>query len=129
MEDKNQNIAASAVRLISEVMTQCPDHAFADVREVIAYVCDLLVEIEDLCEECYLGFCHHLPISLEYTVGILASKQSFYNELGVTNFKQILTRLNLLILTTKMFEELNGVRGESNAYPYPSVFTMLAFTL
>jgi hypothetical protein len=68
-------------------MQRDSEFRFVDTRRTIAYVADLYVEMEPDSEETYLIFCHHTPIPLDYTVGILATKDSFFNEAGVTSYK------------------------------------------
>lgn len=113
-------------------MQRDPEFRFTDTRLSIAFTCDLFVEMEADSEDTFLTFCQHVPIPLDYTVGVLATKDSFFNEAGLSSYKQILARLNLLLLATQMFVDFNNSRGEPDGptpYPYENVSQMLLYTL
>lgn len=46
MQDKNQNIARSLLRLVATCMQRDLSFRFTDTRSVIAYTCDQYVEME-----------------------------------------------------------------------------------
>jgi len=60
-----------------------PEFEFDDSGSVIAFVCDYGNELDPLCVETYLNFCRHSNLPLNFTVGVLATKQSFYNPAGI----------------------------------------------
>ena len=58
-------------------MKQDSEFVFLNSIKVIAFVCDMSVYHTELCHETYLNLFRHPNLPLDFTVGILATKESF----------------------------------------------------
>jgi len=85
--DKNTRVNYQTIRIINSILVQAPEFDFEDSSSVIAFVCDLGNELDPLSIETFLNFCRHKNLPINFTVGILATKQSFFNPAGTTSYK------------------------------------------
>lgn len=76
------------------------DFHFADPVLVIAFVCDLSVENEEVALETYLNFYKHLALDLRFTLAILATQDSYLEPKNIELYKQIQKRLAFMLLGT-----------------------------
>jgi hypothetical protein len=86
--------------VINSILVNAPEFEFEDSSSVIAFVCDLGNELDPISVETFINFCKHLNLPINFTIGILATKQSFFNPAGITSYKQILKRLLLIKIVT-----------------------------
>lgn len=56
------------------------DFKFDYKTRVIAFVCEMSVEFEDLCFETYFNFYRHFGLELDFTGGILATKDCYLDQ-------------------------------------------------
>lgn len=75
--------------LINALMKHDSDFRFDFKTRVIAFVCDMSVDHEELCFETYLNFFRHFGLELEFTTGILATKDSYLDSASIQQNKQI----------------------------------------
>ena len=66
---------------------------------------------------------------LYYTIGILSTKESFYNKETLSAHNHIMKRLVYLTKVAVEFDKIAAVRGDSPEYPFYEVFEMLKHTL
>ena len=63
--------------MINSLMKHDSDFVFEYRNRVVAFVCEMSVEFEELCFETYLNFYRHMGLEIDFTTGILATKDCY----------------------------------------------------
>ena len=87
IDDKHPSLKQANVILINSLMKHDSDFKFDFSTRVIAFVCDMSVEYEELCTQTYLNFYRHLGLQLEFTAGILATKDCYLELASIQSYK------------------------------------------
>lgn len=95
-DEKSMQISVQCCLLIQAILREKPDFQFEFLSQTLSYLCDKGAELgykQHLCEETYSEFCKHAGLSLHDVIGLVATRESFYNKSTMNSQKQILFRV------------------------------------
>jgi hypothetical protein len=95
-DEKSIQISVLCIKLISAILKVKPDFQFEFLTWTLSYLCDKGAELgfkQHLSEETYMEICKHRGLPLRDVVGLVATRESFYNKGTMNSSKQILFRL------------------------------------